>query len=113
MYINANKGHFPPSDIKVEPTATPNGWWWPTEPVRGKYIKAPSLYSHPNSTTAEKRFNKNNVFRCPEGLDEDFSGITGGAGDYPCDEKNNAYTIHYDTQAATDGLGIASWYQLV
>jgi len=113
MYINANKGHFPPADIKVDAAIMPNGWWWPNELVRGKYINAPSLYASPGSTTAQKRFNKSSVFRCPEGVDEDYSGISGGAGDYPTDAKNNAFKINYDTQAAADGLGIASWYQLV
>src|SRR5260221_10777267 len=48
MYINGNKGHFPPAQIKN--TAAPgyvNGWWWPTELVRNKYISAPSVYSKP------------------------------------------------------------------
>src|SRR3954470_1568749 len=43
MYINANKGVHPPSQIKQD-TASGyvNGWWWPNELVRGKYINAPS-----------------------------------------------------------------------
>src|SRR3954451_9359248 len=29
MYINANKGHFPPASIQPMPGVYPNGWWWP------------------------------------------------------------------------------------
>src|SRR4051794_25622472 len=43
MYINANKGHFMPCQIKAG-TPFPNGWWWATELVRGKYITAPNSY---------------------------------------------------------------------
>src|SRR4051795_2437179 len=36
QYINANKGHHPPSQIKdaVAGVGYPFGWWWPTELVR-------------------------------------------------------------------------------
>jgi prepilin-type N-terminal cleavage/methylation domain-containing protein/prepilin-type processing-associated H-X9-DG protein len=111
MYINANKGHLPPCVLQPMPDSYPNGWWWPNELVRGNFIKAPSVYSHPNSNTAEKSFNRNNPFRCPEGVDEDAA--KGGAGDYPTDARNNAYQIVNDSQAATDGLGIPSWYMLM
>src|SRR3954452_18642033 len=54
MYTNANKGHLPPSQVK---DATQNatspytyGWWWPTELVRQKYIKAPLMYDTPGSS---------------------------------------------------------------
>src|SRR5689334_14775103 len=47
MYINANRGVNPPSQIKPEPTSYVNGWWWPNELVRGKYINAPSVYTTP------------------------------------------------------------------
>src|SRR5687768_8821013 len=46
MYIDANKGRFPLCTVAVGPAPEtfPNGWWWPNELVRGKFIKAPSLY---------------------------------------------------------------------
>src|SRR3954453_21802994 len=81
MYINANKGHFPPTQVKAGGDVYPNGWWWPTELVRLNYIKAPSVYDHPGSNTGQKIFNRSNVFRCPEGVDEDV--MKGGAGEYP------------------------------
>src|SRR5689334_9424514 len=62
MYINANKGHFPPAQIDVMPNVYPNGWWWPSELVKQNYIKAPSVYDRPNSLVTEKRFGRSNVF---------------------------------------------------
>src|SRR5688572_24915165 len=66
MYIDAAKGKFPPATVSdnanAEP-AFPNGFWWPNELVRGKYVNAPSVYAAPNSPTSSKNFNKANVFR--------------------------------------------------
>jgi prepilin-type N-terminal cleavage/methylation domain-containing protein/prepilin-type processing-associated H-X9-DG protein len=112
MYINANKGVLPPSAAPPYPGVYTYGWWWPNELVRGKYINAPSVYTKPGLTTANKVFNRNNVFRCPEGVDDDYAGVFGNAGDYPTAAANNGYSISNDTQCATEGLGIASWYML-
>jgi prepilin-type N-terminal cleavage/methylation domain-containing protein/prepilin-type processing-associated H-X9-DG protein len=111
MYINANKGHFPPCQIRaaVAGSGYPNGWWWPTELVRQKYINAPSVYDTPGGT---KNFKGISVFKCPEGIDEDY-GKSPGAGDYPTDAGNNMYTIVNDTQAKAEGFGVVSWYMLV
>jgi prepilin-type N-terminal cleavage/methylation domain-containing protein/prepilin-type processing-associated H-X9-DG protein len=112
MYITANKGKFPPAAASVMPNVFPVGWWWPNELVRGKYITTgASVYSSPGSTTSQKRFNRTNVFRCPEGVDEDDA--SGGGGDYPTDAKNNGYVIGNDSASAADGLGVPSWYMLV
>src|SRR5262245_43697784 len=51
MYINANKGKFPPAAVQQAPPVYPNGWWWPSELVRNKFINAPSVYSTPGQTT--------------------------------------------------------------
>src|SRR5687768_1903623 len=110
MYINANKGKFPPTQVKVHPNMYPRGWWWPTELVRQNYIKAPSVYDRPGLTPAQKKFNRSHPFRCPEGIDEDQG--SGNAGEYPTDMRNNAYRINADTEAAADGFGVISWYQL-
>src|SRR2546423_643469 len=110
MYINANKGKFPPVQVKPDPTTYPNGWWWATELVRGKYVNAPSIYESPGASTSNKQFRKSSVFRCPEGTDED--ALKGGAGEYPTDAKNNGFQITNDSQAAAEGFGIASWYML-
>ena len=55
MYIDANKGKFPPATISSGRPATgvPNGFWWPNELVRGNFIKAPSVYDQPGASTAD------------------------------------------------------------
>jgi prepilin-type N-terminal cleavage/methylation domain-containing protein len=116
MYINANKGHFPPSEIDVGNATYPLGWWWPNELVRGKYILATSLYSKPGSVPADKVFPGNNVFKCPEGVSEaDFSTPSTG-GNFPTDLGNNGYSLGFkttdDAAWATQGFAIASWYML-
>jgi prepilin-type N-terminal cleavage/methylation domain-containing protein/prepilin-type processing-associated H-X9-DG protein len=113
-YINSNRGKFPPAQAGVIPGPFPNGWWWPNELVRGKYItSAASVYKHPGSSTSDKDFSGSNVFKCPEGVDEnDSDGAGGGGGDYPTDGGNNRYTIANDSKCAEEGLGIPSWYML-
>jgi prepilin-type N-terminal cleavage/methylation domain-containing protein/prepilin-type processing-associated H-X9-DG protein len=106
-YIQDNKGRFPPCQVKSGGPSYPNGWWWATELVRLKYIKAPSCYTKP-TTTSDKKFNAN-VFKCPEGVDEDLKGT---AGDFPTDWKNNAFQLTNDPDAAAEGFGIPSWYML-
>jgi len=110
MYINANKGKLPPCAIQPIPNVYPNGWWWPNELVRGNYIKASSVYGAPGDTV--KKFNRTNVFRCPEGLEEDYGG--GGGGDYPTESKNNGYRIVNDGSPGcqAEGFAIPSWYML-
>jgi prepilin-type N-terminal cleavage/methylation domain-containing protein/prepilin-type processing-associated H-X9-DG protein len=113
MYISDNKGRFPPATIAPVAGVYPDGWWWPNELVSQNYIKQPglSVYKKPGSSTSDKVFNRNNPFRCPEGIDED-SGIAGGGGDYPTDAHNNAFAIANDSNCASAGFGIASWYML-
>ena len=116
MYADANKGKLPPatvSDNAASDLAFPNGWWWPNELVRYNFIKAPSLYERPGVPTSSKRFSKSNVFRCPEGIEEEFlGGPVNGQGLYPTHMLNNGYTYINDTAAARDGIGIPSWYML-
>jgi prepilin-type processing-associated H-X9-DG protein len=114
-YIQDNKGHCPPAGVPPLPNIYPRGWWWPNELVRQNYIKNPSVnvYKKTPSATSEKVFNRTNPFRCPEGVDEDYSvGVAFPQGDYPTDGLNNGYTLLNDTDAAADGFGIPSWYQL-
>jgi hypothetical protein len=112
MYSNANKGHLPPSQIKDANANSTSpykyGWWWATELVRQKYIKAPLMYDTPGSNV--KHFDGSSVFRCPEGVDQD--SVVGGAGQFPTDAKNNGYYIGNDSAAQQEGYGVASWYQL-
>lgn len=109
QYIQANKGKLPPTAYPANVAGlNPRGWWWPGEMVRQGYIKAPSIYQSAGQTT--KAFSRNNVFRCPEGVDEDDAA--GGQGDYPTDVRNNAYSIENDSAAQAEGFGVVTWYQL-
>src|SRR5687768_1377590 len=112
MYIGQNKGKHPPAELQaISADIYPDGWWWASELVKQNYIKAPSVYDNPNSNRADKKFNPRNVFRCPEGIEEDALGMVTG-GDFPTDARNNGYTIGRDTEAARQGFGIPSWYML-
>jgi len=116
MYIDAAKGKFPPATVSdnanAEP-AFPNGFWWPNELVRGKYVNAPSVYAEPNSPTSSKNFNKSNVFRCPEGIpEEDSSAAVPSGNEYTTSFGNNRYSMINDGAGAREGLGIPSWYML-
>src|SRR4051812_43647881 len=115
MYIQENKGHLPPAGIPPLPNVYPRGWWWANELVRQNYIKNPSInvYSKAGSTVSQKHFNRANPFRCPEGVDEDYSqGVAFPQGDYPTDGFNNGFTLLNDADCAADGFGIPSWYHL-
>jgi prepilin-type processing-associated H-X9-DG protein len=114
MYINDNKGRFPPANTPSLAGVYPNGWWFANELVRQNYIKQPglSVYKAPGSATTSKQFTRNNPFRCPEAIDEDSGSFGSSQGDYPTDAKNNAYTIMNDSAGAAEGFAIPSWYML-
>jgi prepilin-type N-terminal cleavage/methylation domain-containing protein/prepilin-type processing-associated H-X9-DG protein len=119
MYIDAHKGKFPPVSALDSSTiikeAYPRGWWWPNELVRGNFIKAPSVYRGPGATTSQKRFNSSNVFRCPEGVEQEYlPTASNGAATYPTDALNNRFHWFNDTTATitVDGIQIPSWYAL-
>ena len=107
MYIQDNKGKFPPCQVRAGGPGLPNGFWFATELVRLNYIKAPNAF--PDGPNTNKKVPNKSVFRCPEGFDTDFKG---GAGNYPTDLLNNSYQIANETEAKADGFGIASWYML-
>jgi prepilin-type N-terminal cleavage/methylation domain-containing protein/prepilin-type processing-associated H-X9-DG protein len=114
MYIQDNKGRMPPTTYPSGTAVWPGGFWWPNELVRQNYVKTKniSVYKAPGATV--KAFNRNNPFRCPEGLDED-SGITGGISDadvYPTHPANNAFVIFNDGAGQAEGFAVPSWYQL-
>ena len=114
MYIQENKGRFPPAGLPPIP-AYPSGYWWPNELVRLGYVKTAGInvYKKKPSAVNEKQFNRNNPFRCPEGVDEDYSqSVAFPQGEYPTDAFNNGYTLLNDASCAADGFGIPSWYQL-
>ena len=101
MYTDASKGKHMPANAPTLAGPYPRGWWWPNELVRGNYIKAPSVYPEPGWSTTDKRFNRSNVFRCPEGIDED--ALKGNAGNWPTDPLNNGYSLDNDGNSAADG----------
>ena len=114
MYIQDNKGKFPPCASDEIAGVTPGGgYWWPDALVKGNYIKGTNLnvYKTTPSTTDQKVFGSSTPFKCPEGIPEEF-GKFGGQGDYPTSLSNNSYTIHNDSQRATAGFGVPSWYML-
>lgn len=113
MYINDNKGKFPPARVQDKNAVYANAFWWPDALVQGKYINATSAYDFPGDTV--KKIDGGSVFRCPEGLDSDESnglGSDGNGGDYPTDMKNNGYSLPDDGAKQRVGFGIPSWYML-
>lgn len=118
MYIQDNKGKCPPAGAPPITGVYPFGWWYANELVRLNYIRLPglSVYKKPLSGLRDKQFNRANPFRCPEGIDEDYSlwgdNVHFPTPDYPTDALNNGYTVLNDPDCAKEGFGIASWYQL-
>jgi prepilin-type N-terminal cleavage/methylation domain-containing protein/prepilin-type processing-associated H-X9-DG protein len=113
-YINNNKGAFPPTAFPAGNVIPgyPSGWWWPNELVRQKYLNNQGVNVYPKAgmSTSNKQFSSRNVFRCPEGVEE--SDTVAGTGDYPTAIQNNGYTIMNDSEGASEGFGIPSWYML-
>jgi prepilin-type N-terminal cleavage/methylation domain-containing protein/prepilin-type processing-associated H-X9-DG protein len=117
VYINANKGALPPCQVDVGNVTYPNGWWWPNELARLKYLNVPSLYSKPGQTPADKRFPEANVLRCPEGVSEAEFNTPSSGGDFPTHIGNNGFSVGFkgtsdDTAWASQGFGVATWYML-
>ena len=112
MYIDANKGKHPLASAPTVPNVFPQGWWWPNELVRGKFINAPNVYPVAGVPASQKQFNRSNVFRCPEGIDEDALQGGGNGGDWPTHPLNNAFALENQNAAAAAGWGYPSWYML-
>jgi prepilin-type N-terminal cleavage/methylation domain-containing protein/prepilin-type processing-associated H-X9-DG protein len=122
MYIQDNKGRHPPVAVEAVSPAGQTiynkaGWWWANELVRQNYIKTRSInvYPRPGWNQNDKRFNRANPFRCPEGVDEDWAkngSLSAEAGDYPTHAGNSGFAIINDKECATDGWGVPSWYML-
>jgi prepilin-type N-terminal cleavage/methylation domain-containing protein/prepilin-type processing-associated H-X9-DG protein len=122
MYIQDNKGRHPPAAVEAASAAGGSvyggrGWWWANELVRQNYIKTKSInvYPKPGWSQTDKRFNRANPFRCPEGIDEDWAkngSLTAEAGDYPTHQGNSGFAIINDKECAADGFAIPSWYML-
>jgi prepilin-type N-terminal cleavage/methylation domain-containing protein/prepilin-type processing-associated H-X9-DG protein len=118
MYVNANKGHLPPTLISSSSSndVYKDGFFWAAELVNQKYLSAPNLYQ--NGST-QKVIANTSVFRCPEGVDPgDWPGASGTGsasyGNYPTDAANNAYVYGVAPNPRNDGAapyGIATWYE--
>jgi len=110
LYSSDHKGTLPPTFIQGDTTRTvyPDGWWFATDLVRLKYLSAPNVFPLPGGA---RDFGGNSVFRCPEGLFENISA-GGGAGAWPTDNVNNAYSLPNSAREQALGFGVASWYML-
>ena len=112
MYTDANKGRHMMASAPTVANIFPQGWWWPNELVRGKYINAPNVYPVAGVPASQKQHSRSNVFRCPEGVDEDVLQGGGNGGDWPTDARNNAFALENQNGAAAVGFGVPSWYML-
>jgi prepilin-type N-terminal cleavage/methylation domain-containing protein/prepilin-type processing-associated H-X9-DG protein len=111
MYVNASKGKLPPTEVinGNKSTIYPNGFWWATALVEGKYISAPNLYK--NSTT--KQVDGGSPFFCPEGKAEEAPSSADPQ--TPTDGLNDYYTSGFTPPTLADGtkFQIATWYMPV
>src|SRR4051812_27576549 len=114
-YNRSNKDHLLISnvDVGVTPPITvyPDGWGWANELMHQKYINAPNVYDNPTSPTSAITIANSSVFRCPEGLENQF----GQGGEWPTDLRNMGYYIQARKNPRADGqpaYGVASWYML-
>jgi len=120
MYINNNKGIMPPTLISAGGSGQPypDGWYWAAELMQQKYVSAPNMLKA--STPGTLFFEKDSVYRCPEGLspDEHPPGIgtsNQNIGQVPSDQANSIAVYGVAPNPRTDGLepyGCATWYQL-
>jgi prepilin-type N-terminal cleavage/methylation domain-containing protein/prepilin-type processing-associated H-X9-DG protein len=114
QYSLAHKGTLPLTFIQApaagDPVRTvyPDGFWFASELARQKYVTAPNVFAE---AAGPRTFGRSSVFRCPEGVDTDISA-GGGAGAWPTDTRNNAYSLPNATKEQELGFGIASWYML-
>jgi prepilin-type N-terminal cleavage/methylation domain-containing protein/prepilin-type processing-associated H-X9-DG protein len=117
-YINANKGNFPPARVEPGGTVYPEGWWWATELVLGKYINAPNLYR--DGQRGQLTLNTSSAFFCPEGNFETQLDDQGGAlPKYPADGFNNQFNYgvvsgtNYIDRLISPGkyFNVGTWYE--
>jgi prepilin-type processing-associated H-X9-DG protein len=107
MYIQQNKGKFPPTAVNAGNPGTPQGWWWANELVKQKYVNAPDTVND----DGKRDFSGPSPFRCPEGLID----LQSGGGDFPTHLLNNHWREYSDDDQAPPAgtrFGIPSWYQL-
>lgn len=111
MYINDNKGRFPPVQVQgAAGSAYPQGWWWSNELTLQKYISAPNYYDQNNKSHSTPQ----SPFYCPEGVWEQPPLGTNG-GNFPTDIINRMYNpgVTYTTPTASNPnqkFSIPTWY---
>jgi prepilin-type N-terminal cleavage/methylation domain-containing protein/prepilin-type processing-associated H-X9-DG protein len=137
LYINDNRGVFPPAMISDNYHATTDptnpyldGWFWAGELVNQHYIAGPNVLATASNpgTTGNKATNidftkaADSVFFCPSAFrpDEKLPGIgtgTGTLGGYPTDfGANNTGVYGVASAPRSDGqspYAVVTWYQLV
>jgi prepilin-type N-terminal cleavage/methylation domain-containing protein len=113
-YTTANRGVLMPAWVLTSTGRTiwPNGFAWPNELVRGKYINAPNAFNGDGKTF---QFPSDSIFRCPEGVDPDVTistttGMTSADPTWPTNTQNNAPAVLKTTD--TPPFTVATWYQL-
>jgi len=124
-YFNDNKGKLFPETVGYGDSAIyPNGWFWATELVGQRYVKAPwATFATGTTAAAMSSASPNfvptsgNVFWCPQCNDDaDVLGLPTGlvgspASAYPTYAMNNACAALYNNVDLTFGtVGIATWY---
>jgi prepilin-type N-terminal cleavage/methylation domain-containing protein/prepilin-type processing-associated H-X9-DG protein len=128
MYVQNNRGVLPPAMVSdsannggsnSDPTNPwPDGWFWASELMKQKYVPAPNMIKASNPGTFY--FDKDSVFRCPEGLDPEmhtpFAGTSAqNIGAYPRDQANSiaVYGMANNPRFDKDEpYAVATWYQL-
>jgi prepilin-type N-terminal cleavage/methylation domain-containing protein/prepilin-type processing-associated H-X9-DG protein len=126
-YVNDNKGALPPAVVSDSNTGGsngdasnpyPDGWFWPAELMKRKYLTAPNLWE--NGDTSVMHYDRPSVFRCNEGLAPEDHDIFAGTsaqtqGAYPADKKNSIPVCGAQITTRIDGqqpYAVATWYQL-
>src|SRR3954468_22646555 len=102
MYMQSNRGIMPPAMVSdssnngggnTDPTNPyPDGWFWAAELMHQKYVNAPNMLKATNPGVLY--FDKDSVFRCPEGLAPEYfprgAGTSGiNIGQAPTDQANS------------------------
>lgn len=107
QYAQANKGRLPMARIPDAGVSTiyPNGWFWPNELVRLKYIPMQS-----SQDSLGRLIQHSSVFRCPEGepeIDPYTVDIRSTNSTSPRDPRNNM-SVRY----RYGDPSIATWYMV-
>lgn len=107
FYANANEGRLPPCRIPDQGVSStyPNGWFWPNEFARLRYIETQS-----SQDALGRLVITSSVFRCPEGdveIDPYVTNLRSTDATFPRDPRNNmSVRFRYGDPS------VATWYML-